>query len=272
MNPRAVLLTGNGRRHRYVAVRLAEGLGLSGVLSEAKPMNSPGSVPETEEDRRVIECHFSGRDAAEDALLGRDVEFPEGVPLREVPIGGSNFLETLQWIGTLKVDVVLLYGTSIIKSRLLRAFGMRVLNMHLGLSPYYRGSGTNFWPLVDRRPECVGVTIHLATSEVDGGPILAQVRPSIESGDRSHEIGTRSILSGLRALMSVVPAYLEGRLLPVPQSPFKNPAYRRRDFSASSVRRMEHHFATGMIEEYLSDKTTRDLRYPIVDPPGVRQC
>ena len=72
--------------------------------------------------------------------------------------------------------------------------------MHLGLSPYYRGSGTNFWPLVDRLPECVGVTIHLAIPSVDAGPILTQVRPDIEPTDRAHEIGSRAIIAGLYAL------------------------------------------------------------------------
>ena len=44
-------------------------------------------------------------------------------------------------------DVVLVFGTGLLKAPLIGAFPGRIINIHLGLSPYYRGAGTNFWPL-----------------------------------------------------------------------------------------------------------------------------
>jgi folate-dependent phosphoribosylglycinamide formyltransferase PurN len=269
VSPRTVLLTGDGRRHRYAAVRLAERLGLAGILSEAKPTEPLGGSPESETARSILGRHFAARDAAEEKILGLMVEFPRGIPVRTVPAGASNAPETLEWVRARAPDAILLYGTSIIRPPLLEAFRDRVVNMHLGLSPYYRGAGTNFWPLVDRRPECVGVTVHLATSEVDAGPILGQIRPPMETQDRSHEIGTRAIMAGLEALIALLPLYLEGRIRPISQTPSSSPAYRRKDFSADAVLRMERQFETGMLEEYVSEKTERDRRYPIVAVAGA---
>ena len=39
----------------------------------------------------------------------------------------------------------MVYGTTIIKGDLIRIFEKRIINLHLGLSPYYRGAGTNFF-------------------------------------------------------------------------------------------------------------------------------
>ena len=57
-------------------------------------------------------------------------------------------------------DVVLVCGTGILREELINLFPGHIINIHLGLSPYYRGAGTNFWPLVNREPEYLGATIH----------------------------------------------------------------------------------------------------------------
>lgn len=55
-------------------------------------------------------------------------------------------------------DLLACYGSSLVKSRLLKMFEDRFLNAHLGLSPYYRGSGTNVWPLINGELGMVGAT------------------------------------------------------------------------------------------------------------------
>jgi methionyl-tRNA formyltransferase len=158
-----------------------------------------------------------------------------------------------------------LYGTSIIKPPLLDAYAGRVVNLHLGLSPYYRGSGTNFWPLVNREPECVGATIHVASEKADAGGVLAQVRPDAEPADVAREVGTKTIRAALGVLPAVLSLYLRGALRPRPQDLSKGRVYRARDFGAGAVRAMWRHFETGMMEEYLADAEARRRAFPVVE-------
>ena len=74
------------------------------------------------------------------------------------------------------------------------------MNIHLGLSPYYRGAGTNFWPLVNGEPEYCGATIHILDGGVDTGPVIAHVRPEIAAGDGPHDIGNKTIVAAAGAL------------------------------------------------------------------------
>jgi folate-dependent phosphoribosylglycinamide formyltransferase PurN len=169
------------------------------------------------------------------------------------------------WVQSLRPDFVVLYGTSIIKDPLLSAYDGRMINIHLGLSPYYRGTGTNFWPLVDRCPECVGATIHLAVLKVDAGAILRQVRPDVQAGDGAHALGTKTIIAAVNALPSVIGRFAVGELEPQTQDLSTGKVFRRKDFNADAVRTLWDNLSTGMIEEFLSDRIARLAKYPIVE-------
>ena len=256
-----VAIVGNGLRHRYFVNELAAYFNLKGVVSEAKRPLPTGIVAEDDE---VIREHFRQRDAAEDRYFtGNDSFMVSGSQLLTVPHGESNRLYVFDWIKQKQPDYIILYGSSIIGDPILSHFRGRVINMHLGLSPYYRGSGTNFWPLANREPECVGATIHLATLEVDGGPILAQCRPDVEISDLCHDFGCKTIIQGTKRMVRCVKEYARGSIRPVPQ-PGGGTVYRNRDFNAAAVRQMWHHLETGVVEEYLADLKQRLSKKPIV--------
>ncbi|MFM8392989.1 MAG: formyl transferase [Acidobacteriota bacterium] len=263
--PRVLLITAASRRHRYAARQLARDLNLIGVVSESKPGEPPLSDPHlAPAESAEIRAHFKAREEAERRMLGDQIEFPE-VPRLAVGAGEVNNEETSAWVRQLAPDLLLLYGSSIIKPPLLATWEGRIINLHLGLSPYYRGSGTNFWPLVNRQPELVGATIHLATPQVDGGAILAQVRPLARPTDGAHELGVRTIIAGLEALADVADAAAAGRARAHGQDETVGQVYRLRDFNAAAVRTMRQHFATGMMEEYMAEMAARQRRYPIIE-------
>ena len=261
---RILLLTSDQRRHRYAAWSLAQDLDLAGIVSEPKPAGVAAPVPEaTSEEEAIVRRHFRERDEAEARLLGEPA-FP-AVPRLEVPAGAINDEAVFRWVSERQPDLLVLYGTRIVKDPLLAAWPGRIVNLHLGLSPCYRGSGTNFWPLVRRRPECVGATIHLAACQVDAGPILAQVRPDARESDRCHELGTRTLMRGLAALPGALRLYAGGELEPVAQDLSRGQVFRSRDFHAGAVREMWGHFDTGMMAEYLADAERRRAACPIVE-------
>jgi methionyl-tRNA formyltransferase len=265
--PRIVLLTGNGLRHRFAATSLSRTMNLLGIVSEGKAPLPTTSEQLNETDRSIVQKHFAERDSVEKKFLGARVDFPDTRVL-EIEHNTVNALNVFEWVHEQVPDTVLLYGTSIVKPPLLEVYEGRVINLHLGLSPYYRGSGTNFWPLVNREPECVGATIHLAVFKVDAGAILAQVRPEPEKSDRAHELGTKTIIAGFDIMPLVVAGFLEGRIHPQPQDLSKGCVYRRKDFTAEATRRMWHNFETGMMRQYLSRLDQRLKEYPIVELPS----
>lgn len=264
-----VVMTSDQPRHRFFVNFLAARFAVNGVVSEAKrPRFSTGaplapSSSRGEEDLLIRE-HFAGWDAAEQAYFGKEERFtaPDS-DILAVPRGGSNAPEVFEWIRGRGPRYLVLFGTSIIRDPLLSAFKDRAINMHLGLSPYYRGTATNFWPLADGLPECVGITVHIAAAEVDAGPILAQARPVMAPTDSPHDIGCKAIITGVELLARAISAYDAGSITPVPQR-LGGKLFRQRDFSVEAVRTLRANFANGMIRDYLQQKAERDAKYPII--------
>ena len=265
MSVRAVVLTSTMLRHQFVANTLAATLDVACVWQEEKSFE-PLRYAESADDEAEIGRHFTARDASEATYFSAHARLQ--APSRRLPPGGCNDPAVIQGIRQARPDVVLVFGTGLLKRPLLDAFAGRLLNIHLGLSPYYRGAGTNFWPLVHREPEFCGATIHFLDEGVDTGPIIAHVRADIRGGDGPHDIGNRTIVAAASALAEAAAAHAASPLRGVPQAGGGR-VYARKDFSADAVRRLYANFATGMIGEYLADRAARDARAPLV-PLEVR--
>lgn len=263
----AVALVGDQLRHRWYATLLADqpGVELRGVVSERQPPQPGGATPEEDE---LVADHFARRREAEERHLGSARDWAGlGTPVLAVARGDTNTELVADWVRALEPDVLLLYGCGIVRAPLLDLYPGRAVNIHLGLSPYYRGHATNFWPLVNGEPECVGATVHVATLGVDAGGILRQARPAMNSDDGSHDIGCKALVAGARALLDSLPAYAGGELQPVPQPPGGR-VYRHADFDAApgaAIAELRRRFAEGMIPAYLERKAERDARFPIVE-------
>ena len=256
-----VVLTGMGWRHRYVANCWFQRLNVVGVIGEKK---RPVASPEKAADGEVVVSHYRQRDQAEARWLAEGERFQVGArDLLVIEKGQANSREVFDWIRARNPELVLLFGSTIITDPLLGAFQGRIVNMHLGLSPYYRGAATNFWPLVFNQPECAGVTIHVPVARVDAGPILIQGRPALEASDGCHDIGCKAIRLGAELMPEGIRRLLEGRLS-APPDPVKGRLFKRTDFTAESVLTMRQNVARGMVPLFLREQNRLE-RYPIVE-------
>jgi len=266
---RAILLTSTFQRHVFVANTVAASCDLAGVWQEEKNFR-PERYANNPDDEKVIARHFSDRDGSEARYFAghEAVRLDSGAEHRVVPTGACSGAAEVERMIAARPDVVLVFGTGILREPFLSAFEGRILNIHLGLSPYYRGAGTNFWPLVNREPEYVGATIHYLDAGIDTGPIVSHARPSIEAGDGPHDLGNKTIVAAAQALLLAAVAHLSGTVRAVPQSGGGR-LCQRKDFSAEAVRTLYRNFETSMITEYLVARDTRDAALRLIAPKGA---
>jgi hypothetical protein len=262
---KAILLTSTFMRHQHVANVLASRVDLRGVWQEAKTFEPQRYAHEPGDDE-IIRRHFDARDASEATYFGGDatLKLAPGAVHRRVGGGGCNLDDEVALMRRLEPDVVLVFGTGILRGAVISAFEGRIINLHLGLSPYYRGAGTNFWPLVNREPEYVGATIHYLDAGIDTGAIVAHARPVIAAGDGPHDLGNRTITAAAKLLADAAEAHCQGRVSAVKQTGGGR-FYQRKDFTAPAVRRLYDNFETGMIEAYLADRVRRDASLDLVE-------
>ena len=79
-------------------------------------------------------------------------------------------------------DLVVLAGfMRIIGPEALRPFQGRMINLHPSLLPLYRGTDT-YRRAIEAGDPWHGASIHFVTEELDGGPVLSQVKIPIQPG------------------------------------------------------------------------------------------
>lgn len=251
------ILTSTEMRHRYFARALARSFDVVSVGYEVTVYSPAETEHEdlTPDERRVVADHYAERTHQEEVYFGDDcARLVESGTLRvrSLEPGVLNSEATVDWLEGGRPDVVVVYGTNLIRSPMIDRFAGRMINMHLGLSPYYRGTATNFYPLVNEEPEYVGATIHLIDPGIDSGPILAHARPDISADDHPHMIGCKAIQSGIDKLIAILPEWYAERRTPVEQWYVPNPRlYLRRDFHPRHVVELSRKMEAGLITDYV---------------------
>jgi len=272
LSRRIVILTANELRHHYVAARISQHPDIK-VLKTYHCGPAEG-VLETEVNARaevtsLEKLHLSSRKRIEydmfADLVERSSHFTRGV---EVSRDAPNDPEVVRQIVEMNPDVILVYGCCIIKQPLLRTFHKRILNVHLGLSPYYRGSGTNYWPLVNGEPEYVGCTFLYLDKGIDTGEIIHQMRPTIHPLDGPHQIGNRLIKQMCDVYATIAIKYEQLSSTPQ-QSISTEKVYKRSDYTLESVQRLYNNFSQAMLQEYMIDKEERLSMAPIIEQPEL---
>ena len=251
------ILTSVERRHRFFVQAVSRHFRVvaAGYEQTGYSPAATGAYDLTPDEKQIVAAHFTERERQEERFFG-DVPFLEHTPgcrvLRIEP-GCLNSDETLSLLTQAEVDTVLIYGTNLIRPPLLGRWPSRMINMHLGLSPYYRGTATNFYPLLNDEPEYVGATIHLLDAGIDSGAILRHARPEIEAEDQPHTIGCKAILAGIEALIGVLRDLEAGQLNPVPQWEVPNARlYLRKDYHPRQVVQLAEMVADGLIPHYIA--------------------
>ncbi len=266
-----VILTGSELRHDFVRKFIALDPEIEVVASFCEGTEkSYGAFVEKQKDNEMREKHLIARKQSEKDFFGLFVETAED---RSNPIflpkGEINSKVYVDQIIILRPDILVAYGCSIIKEPLLSAFAGKFLNAHLGISPYYRGSGTNYWPLVNGEPEFVGVTFMHIDPGIDTGEIIHQIRAKIVWGDTPNSIGNRLIADMARVYCEIISRVDSLPKMPQPENSSDNKVYRQKDFSEESVRKLYDLFGDNLIETYLQEERERCGRVPVVSNPAI---
>ena len=132
--------------------------------------------------RRAI---YNRQNPGDDRPLS-ELLFPHGDPSqmpggkRVTLVEGHNDKDCIELLEKLQPEVIVVYGTAIIRDHIAALAKKCTLNMHTGLSPYYRGDSTLFWPVYYNQKDKLGVTVHELIAEVDGGGIVSTVKVDYE--------------------------------------------------------------------------------------------
>ena len=108
------------------------------------------------------------------------------------------------------VGLVCLAGfMRLVGAELIDAFAGRILNIHPSLLPAFPGLDAQ-QQAIDHGVRVSGVTVHLVTAELDGGPIVVQRAVPVLPGDTAESLAARILDEEHRAYPEAVKMILDG--------------------------------------------------------------
>lgn len=222
------LFTSNHSRHNYFINLLSNLSSELFVIQESRPI-LPAHINENLSSSNIIKNYFSKVTKAQKLLFGDgNIEKKnKNINLLLLKSGdlAKHSLSSLK--NFLNSDIYIVFGSSYIKGELVDfLIKKKTINIHMGVSPYYRGAACNFWALYDNNPHLVGATIHLLSKGLDSGPILYHAMSELRNDPFVYTMST--VKSALHSVIERIKNKKIFDYKPVPQDKSKEIRYSKK--------------------------------------------
>ena len=184
------LFTSNKNRHNYLINLLSE---VSEELFVVQECGTILTVPGHYQESPIMKKYFENVINAQYKLFGNSYVNIKKKNIKILPMisGDLNQCSINLLSDFLKSDFYVVFGSSYIKGELIDfLIKQKAINIHAGVSPYYRGSACNFWALYDDNPHLVGSTIHLISKGLDSGPMLYHAMSNLKTNPFEYTMST----------------------------------------------------------------------------------
>lgn len=254
-------MCGSHIRHLYIAERLFQEERLAALVVEKREEFIPQPDESlSQRDKQNFILHFAERDRAEKKFFGETVSerLFTSVPTLHVELEELNSNQTLEFIKSHDADMLLTYGVHRVSDEIIRCQGENSFNIHGGLSPWYRGNTTLFWPFYFLKPNWAGMTIHRLTQKLDGGDILHHSVPELEYGDKMHEVSCKAVAKVADDLCRIMECMDNGKELVCQPQKNGGKLFLSRDWTPQMLRVVYELFEDKIVDLYLDGELEAD--------------
>jgi len=278
---RIIILVSSDKSDLYFANQLMQRLNISGVVIEhqrdeilptskfkklfkfiLKPHQLIKRIIEKAKESR--ERKYATYNQPENRLsFGKEGE--EILPMDNVSIfvsNGKNSINSskvIRHIKKLQPDVIAVCGTSLLNDKILSLPTKGALNLHGGLSQFYRGLWTTDWAVYNEEPEYVGATVHFISPGIDDGEIIYQGRPLVEKNDNPHTLYVKVVKLGINMMEQAILDIQNDNQNP---APLKHKGKLYLDYMTTpKIRDLTwEKLSKGIMSNYLDNKKDRDKK------------
>ena len=250
-----LLFSGNHSRHVFVHKAFCEKFEIAGIVSMKRESVLP-TVPNniSNHDKKLFEKHFNKRYEVEKSVYGElsNKIYKEVAPTLYINPDELNTYEVAHFVKEVNADACFIFGVDLILDPVISVLPKWKINFHLGLSPWYRGSATLFWPFYFLQPQFAGATIHQIVPEADAGNIIHQVIPDLNYGDGIHDVGAKVVTKALKETILLFRELELKGFLKTHKQKNSGKLFLTRDFHPSHLRLIYDLFDDKIVDLYLN--------------------
>lgn len=230
------IFTSNQTRHTSLIETIA---GIADEVFAVQECNTvfPGNVMDFFSKSATMQEYFGHVMESEKNIFGDVRYLPSKVRSLPIKMGDLNRLSLSAFEDALDSDYFIVFGASFIKGELIEELvKRRAINIHMGVSPHYRGSSCNFWAADDGNFDLVGSTVHLLSKGLDSGPILFHAMPKAEEVS-AFDLGMKAVRAAHLGLAEAIKSGDIGKYDSISQDKTQEIKYTRNSQFNDSVAR-----------------------------------
>ena len=249
-----ILFSGTHPRHLYVNSKILKHFNECLIIV----MDRKGLIPEipkklNKHDKNLFIKHFKNRRKVELKTFG-NLRAEEVFSNHEtIYVSGENLntKKIANRIKKFKPNFCFIFGTKMILEPIFSILPKDKINLHLGLSPWYKGSATLFWPFFHLEPQFCGTTFHQITKEADAGEIIHQCVPKLSKGDKIHDVSAKCVIKAAIDLSKIIKHWNKSGNFNGKIQKISGRNWREKDFNPSHLRIIYDLFNDKIVDKYL---------------------
>lgn len=259
---KAVIFSGSHKRHLYYNSFLSKHFDKALViLMEREDVlpNTPMGLDAV--DKKNFQHHFSTRKLIEDKVYGdlHPNEIFSHCELTKIKPDELNLNKLAVKIKKFNADICFIFGTDMIKDPVFKVLPDNKINLHLGISPWFRGSATLFWPFYLLKPQFAGVTFHQISKNPDAGEIIHQCIPKLEYGDQIHDVGAKCVIKAKDEVVKIINFFKKNKKFNGIKQNINGKLWKVSDFHSSQLRTIYNLFNNKIVDFYLDGKLGKQV-------------
>ena len=252
-----LIISGDLLKHKFVALKILKKFKNSQVIFEKYPKKIERNY--TKNKSKIIKDHFNEVTRYEKIFFNKfcnnNRSFLKKRTIFSISKGQINENSVFNKIRLYKPYLIILNATSILGKKYTNFF-KKVVNIHAGLIPYYRGTGCNVWTFYNDELEYTGVTIHFVNNKIDHGNIIIQEKTLFSNNDNTHTVGCKNSIIASKLILKSVKYllkhdnYLGKRILSK-----KTKLYQNKDFNENILLKVNENIKKkGIVKKYNNNK------------------
>ena len=187
-----VLLCDSQPNQVALANKIAAEFHVAGIVIEERKNVKKSGVSVSQLVEKILNrtVFVSIRNAWFDMMYYYKKKYPAFPATASITVNSINSDETSRFIDTIKPDLVMVSGTSILKKKLLSMqVPLGIINLHTGLSPYIKGGPncTN-WCLAENKIHLIGNTVMWIDAGIDSGDLISTSTTPFTGHERLSEL------------------------------------------------------------------------------------
>ncbi|MFT4661278.1 MAG: folate-dependent phosphoribosylglycinamide formyltransferase PurN [Patiriisocius sp.] len=115
-----------------------------------------------------------------------------------------NSQEMIDIILRVAPELILLSGCRIVSNKTLGKIDIPIVNIHVGITPQYRGVHGGYWAIRSKDQQNFGVTLHYVDAGIDTGNVIAQKQIKFDPKDNFTTYPILQIAEGLILLKDFI--------------------------------------------------------------------